>query len=263
MAEDDDLDAYKDISELKRQIEGVKDKKDVSAKDLYSAVQNLAQTMNDMLEVFGTALEQMKEEEKEVGLESKKHEVIIVKLDKIISQNKTIAEGMVAIVDLIKEKMVAPARQKQETQEHTSDKFESFFNQTPEQTASMKPTPFEWQPKQEPMMQRAQPQVMPSQRVMSPQSIERPLTHDFGPDFAGEPIMPRPQQSMTPLPRPQPMMPPPTMMPPAPSLDIESDLGLELPPMEPAPMPDFDFPEESPKPKEEPKKKGLFGMFKK
>ncbi|MBI2659339.1 hypothetical protein HYX05_04555, partial [Candidatus Woesearchaeota archaeon] len=58
-------------------------------------MQKLTQTITDMLEVFGAATEQMKLDEREYESEAKKHEMIITKLDKLIEQNRTIAEGMV------------------------------------------------------------------------------------------------------------------------------------------------------------------------
>ena len=78
MAEEDyDLVPYKDISELKRELEGMKGRKDVPASDIYNAVQKLTQTITDMLEVFGAATEQMKLDEREYESEAKKHEMII------------------------------------------------------------------------------------------------------------------------------------------------------------------------------------------
>ena len=187
---------YKDISDLKNELEGMKGRKDVSSKEVYDAVQRLTQTISDMLEVFGAAAEQMKLEEQGYEASAKKHEMIISKLDKIIDQNKTIAEGMVAIVDMVKEKLVAPAK-------------EEIFKPRPEPRPLFKPQP-EWQPRPEPV-QRTQP------------------------------IMPQ--------------MPPPMAAP-------MPDFGA-MPPMQPAPMPDLDFPELDMGLEEEPKKKGLFGMFKK
>lgn len=188
---------YKDISDLKNELEGMKGRKDVSSKEVYDAMQRLTQTISDMLEVFGAAAEQMKLEEQGYEASAKKHEMIISKLDKIIDQNKTIAEGMVAIVDMVKEKLVAPAKE------------EPLFRPKPEPRPFMKPQ--EWQPRPEPV-QRTQP------------------------------IMPQ--------------MPPPMASPMAP------DFGA-MPPMQPAPMPDLDFPDLDMDLGEEPKKKGIFGMFKK
>ena len=199
MDDEEEFVPYKDISELKRELEGMKGRKDVPAKDIYDAVQKLAQTMTDMLEVFGAATEQMKLEEREYESEARKHEMIISKLDKIIEQNRTIAEGMVAIVEMVKEKIVAPARE------------ELLFKPRPEPKPFIKPP--EWQPRPEPV-QRTPPMTAP------------PMT--------------QPMQAM----------PPP-------------NFGMQLPPMQPAPSPDLDFPEEPFPLEEEPRKKGLFGMFKK
>ncbi len=200
MAEEEEF--YKDISDLKREIESVKGKKDVSVKELYDAVQKLAQTMTDILEVFGAAAEQMRLEEKGYEAEAKKHEMIILKLDKVIDQNRTIAEAMVGVVDMIKEKVIAPAKE------------ESLFKSRAEPQPFIKPPKPEWQPRPiEPMMPRAQ--MMPTTPTM-------------------------------------PIGPPPIAIP-------APEFGM--PPMQPTPPPDFDFPEFGLE--EEPKRKGLFGMFKK
>lgn len=206
--EEDGFVPYKDISELKKEFDEMKGRKDIPAKELYDAIQKLAQTMADMLEVFGAAAEQMKLEEREYEAEARKHEMIISKLDKLIDQNKTIAEGMIAIVDMVKERLPAPAKEKEEP----------LFKPAPEPRA-FKPQP-EWQPKPEPMMPRAPPLMAPPQ-------------------------MATPTMTAT--------MPPP-------------DFGMQMPPMQPTPspeLPDLNFPEEPFPLEEEPKKKGLFGMFKK
>ena len=193
MAEEDF--GYKDISDLKKELEGMKGKKDISAKELHDAMQKLTQTISDMLEVFGAAAEQMKLEEQSYEASAKKHEMIISKLDKLIDQNKTIAEGMVAIVDMVKEKIIAPAKEE--------------IRQRPEPRPLFRQP--EWQPKPEPV-QRTQP-IMPQQ--LTPQMLQ------MAPPIAAQ------------------------------------EFGM--PPMQSA---DLDFPELD-LGEEEPKKKGLFGMFKK
>lgn len=195
MAEEEEFSPYKDISELKRGLEAIKDKKDVSTKELYDAVLKLAQTINDMLEVFGAAAEQMKLEEKELETETRKHEIIVTKLDKLVDQNKTIAEGMVAIVDMVKERLP-------EKKEQSLFKAKEEEPPIPAQEPQLfKPAP-EWKPKPE--------------------------------------IKPMPAQPMS----------------------FSPELGM--PPMQPTPAPDLDFPEDPFDLGEaEPKKKSLFGMFKK
>ena len=213
MAEDNEFIPYKDISELKKELEGMQDKKDVSTKELYDAVHKLSNAMSDMLEVFGAAAGQLKLEEKGYEAETKKHEMIISKLDKLIDQNKTIAEGMVAIVDMVKEKF--PNQEKGEPMFKQQEPQEPLFKHQQEQRPFMNPQP-EWQPKPEPV-RRAQPMQM-----------------------ASPPMAPPPMSASTPFP----------------------DYGMKMPPMQPEPMPDLDL-EEPFGLDEEPKKKGLFGVFKK
>lgn len=207
MAEEDyGLVPYKDISELKKELEGMQDKKDISTKELYDAVHKLSNAMSDMLEVFGAAAEQLKLEEKGYESEAKKHEMIISKLDKLIDQNKTIAEGMVAIVEMVREKFGSIEKEK-EPMFKQNEPQEPLFRPKPDNMPFLKPQQ-EW-PKPEPMMPRSQP------------------------------IAPTPMQSMA------------------------SDAGMQMPPMQPEPMPDLDFPEEPFPLEEESKKKGLFRMFNK
>ena len=208
MAEEDyGVVPYKDISELKKQLEEMQDKKEISSRDLYDAVHKLSATMSDMLEVFGAAADQLKLEEKEYDAENKKHEVIIFKLDKLIDQNKTIAEGMVAIVGLVKEKFG-----KEEPVFSQRESGENMFKPKSEPNAFARPQP-EWsQP----------PESMSRMQAMTP-----------------PPLMS--QQSIAPQP---------------------PDAG-QLPPMEPTPMLDLDLPDAPFPGDEEPRKKSLFGMFKK
>ena len=211
--ENSDSDVYKDITELKRQLEGVRGKKDISSRELFYAMQKLSETMTAMLEVFGTAAEQMKLQEKEYEAEEKKHDTIVTKLDKLIDQNKTIAQGMVAIVDMIKENVIEPTSEREET-------FKSKEMEEPQFMRSSEPKPVAIEP--QPLWQT-----------------------NSGPSFSNEQAMGRP------------MSPPPLATMP------QSSYGAQLPPLEPEPSSDLDFPDEPFPLGEEPKKKGLFSMFKK
>ena len=214
-----DLVSYKDISELRKDLGNIREKKDVSSKDVHDAMRRLADTMDSMLEVFGAAAEQMNLEEKESESESKKHELIISKMDKLLDQNKTIAEGMVAIVDMFKEKF--PRREKE--------------NQMFTETDSILP---------------------------KPQEVETLFTRTPQPQWTPEPKPQLPPQ-MNALPTPPQMAAAPPM--PSPNFSPGPDFGMQMPPMEPSPMADLDFPDE-PFPlgdEQAQKKKSLFGMFKK
>ena len=63
---------YGDISDLKRELEGMKGKKDISVKELHDSVQKLSHTMSDMLEIFIAASDQLKLSEKDFESESRK-----------------------------------------------------------------------------------------------------------------------------------------------------------------------------------------------
>lgn len=225
MAEEDfEADSYRSISDLNKELTAMKGKKDISVKDLYDTVQKLTGTMSDMLEVFGAAAEQLKLEEKEYETDSRRHEFIISKLDKIIDQNKTIAEGMVAIVDMIKEKVIPLARQREE----------AMFRPRAEPKPFMKPQQEEWQPKPEPFMkpqqQEWQPKPEPMMPRMQPPMMPQPLT----------------QQAMAP-----PISPPDFGMQMPPMQPTQPDFDLP------------DFPEEQSPAEQGLQKKGIFGMFKK
>ena len=181
MAEED-LISYKDISELKNELDGMREKKDISPKDLNDAMHRLADTMAGMLEVFGAAAEQMNLEEKENESEFKKHEILVSRLDKLLDQNKTIAEGMVAIVEMFKEKF--PQGEKEEPT-FKVDARETMYTPKDEPkmfTSQSKP---EWKPA--PAMQKPQPQPMPQMNAPLPQMPPSPmpgqnfsLASDFG-----------------------------------------------------------------------------------
>jgi len=237
MAEEEyDFDSYRNLSELKKELEGSRGKKEISQKDLYDAVQQLTQTINEMVDIFAAASEQMKLDEKSYESDAKKHEAIVSKLDRILNQNKDIAHSIVAVVDMFKEKSYAPEekiqeplfkqKEAQEPQLEPQDEL-PFFKQK-EHPIFMKPQQA-WQPKPQPMMSMAEqpmahPQIFPP---MMPPPKEDMIPPEIGmPDFGAPPM-------------------PPTM-----------------PPMEPSPSPNLELPEELMSP-EEPKKKSIFGMFKK
>ena len=217
-----DLVSYKDISELRNNLDGIREKKDISSKDLHDAMRKLADTMGSMLNVFGAAAEQMKIEEKEYESEDKKHELIISRLDKLLDQNKTIAEGMVAVVEMFKEKF--PQREKEAP----------MFAETEE-------------------------------KMPKPKDESRLFTSSPMPEWKPEPPKPQNQVSIPQMniPYPPPQMSTPQM--PSQNFGPSPDFGMQMPPMEPTPMPDFDFPEDQFPLNDEQaqKKKGMFGMFKK
>ncbi len=95
---------YREVSSLKKDISDLKQKMgDGSSKQLADSIANLSKTMENMLNLFQSAAEEMRLEEKGVSSDSSAILAEIDnKLDELIDQNKTIAEGIVAVADMIK-----------------------------------------------------------------------------------------------------------------------------------------------------------------
>ena len=186
MADDDyDLLPHRQINELKGLVQDLKSKVGrASPKDLIDAMDSLTKSIDSLMNLFKQAADEMRYEEKEEILSGgSEHKAINDKLDKIIEQNKIIANGMVAVSNMVRDFAGKQGKQ---------------------QTAQQAPKP-----------QQFQPSLQPSMKVPN---FPQP---GFQPQF-NAPMPPRPQ------------MPSPGFM-------------------EEPPLPDFE---------EEPKKKGLFGVFK-
>ncbi len=95
---------YKEIVALKKQIDELKRRTgDTDSKQLLMSMSNLTKSMNNMLQLFKTAAEEMKLEQKEEEAISRKVEPLLGTVSELKEQNKIIAEGMVAIADMVKE----------------------------------------------------------------------------------------------------------------------------------------------------------------
>lgn len=169
-------DEYKDISEV---ADEVKLARKVSLQEMHNAIVNLTKLLNDMLVMFKTASEQMKLEEKE---KEQVHNKIMEKLDRLLDENKTIAESLVAIAGMVKEK-------------------DTMLK--PEFKPELKPEPF-------PKLQESRP--MPPMQPNIP-----PIQQMPPPNLGMQPAM---MPQMQPRYQPQQMYPPPTMPPPSPDFDI-------------------------------------------
>ena len=99
---DDDYELlpHKDIIELKKELEKLKKGPTPESRD---QMEKLTDSINNLLNLFKEASSQMHLEEQEGNLVSEKLGPIEEKLDQILDQNQKIAEGIVALADLIKE----------------------------------------------------------------------------------------------------------------------------------------------------------------
>jgi hypothetical protein len=91
----------KELDKLKKNpLEGSE-----SGENLQASIDNLNKSLNVMLEVFKQAAEDMKLEEHESETLGKQMVPMNEKLDTLIDQNQKIAKGIVAIADMVKEKL--------------------------------------------------------------------------------------------------------------------------------------------------------------
>ena len=108
MAEDEEYELvpHKIVSELKREVEELKQNplgSTSSGNDLQSSMNALAHGINDLLTLFKDATDQMRMEEKDSQVLSKRMEPMIEKLDVLIDQNHKIAKGILAVADMLKD----------------------------------------------------------------------------------------------------------------------------------------------------------------
>ncbi len=98
----------KEFMTLKKELERLKKNPlegSESGEDLQASIDNLNKSLNVMLEVFKQAAEDMKLEEHDTEMVGKQMGPINDKLDQLIDQNQKIAKGIVAIADMVKEKL--------------------------------------------------------------------------------------------------------------------------------------------------------------
>ncbi|MBW2966902.1 hypothetical protein KY362_00290 [Candidatus Woesearchaeota archaeon] len=98
----------KEFMQLKKELDRLKKNPlegSESGENLQDSIDNLNKSLNVMLEVFKQASEDMKLEEHETEMVSKQLGPINEKLETLIDQNQKIAKGIVAVADMVKEKL--------------------------------------------------------------------------------------------------------------------------------------------------------------
>ncbi|MBS3102612.1 hypothetical protein J4458_04145 [Candidatus Woesearchaeota archaeon] len=172
---------YKEIVELRKQVQELKSKgSDDNSNPLSQSVGKLAEQMNSLMGLFKTAAEDMRLEEKDEHFVAKKIEPLIDKLDSIIEQNKIIAEGIVAVADMIKESMERAREPKPFLRPEPRAEFPAFEQQEYPKFSDLGPKPMA------PMPRHTLPKPMPTIQIPSapmapmPQSplFEEPLPFD-------------------------------------------------------------------------------------
>ncbi|MBL7054404.1 hypothetical protein ISS05_01450 [Candidatus Woesearchaeota archaeon] len=165
---------YAEIEKLKKEMAALK-KGNASSEGILDSIHSLTKAMESMLHLFESAAEGMnKEGEGTVGK----------KLDKVIDQNKTIAESILSLVDMVRE---------------IKQKEDYVLKQEAHQV--MQPTPMPGQPP------RIEPDIF-----MNPPSFERPTAKGYSPRNSlsqpfpsGRPPLPPGQRAQIPRGGPMPM----------------------------------------------------------
>ena len=106
LADDDyELLPHKEIESLKNELEKLKKGPSDQTK---TQMGQLTDSINNLLNLFKEAASQMHLEEQEADMVSQKIIPIEMKLDQVLEQNQKIAEGIIALADIIKEMKGSP-----------------------------------------------------------------------------------------------------------------------------------------------------------
>lgn len=98
----------KEFLALKKELERIKRDPlsgSPAGETLQDSVDNLNKSINAMMGIFRDASEDMKGDEQDTTKIVKTLEPLAEKLDKIIDQNQKIAKGLVAVADMVKDKL--------------------------------------------------------------------------------------------------------------------------------------------------------------
>ena len=204
MEDDYELVASKRISRLKDDLERLRSKNPdtASMQQLQESIERLSTNLANILSVFEEAAEEMKLEDKETEVIAQKIDPLMDKLDAVIEQNKKIAQGVVAVADMINEMKARPNIQQQQQKQRFAEK--QMPPRQPEFRPQMTPPP----------MMRPPPEFnindTTTMGIPNPPGMMPPQMREFAPSARPLPnIPPVPQESqLPPLPEPMPMGPP-------------------------------------------------------
>lgn len=121
---------HKDIIELKKELKRLKDEPSTPSKGMQASVEKLSDNIGNMMDLFREATKEMTLEEQEDKSVSKKIEPLMEKVDILIEQNEKIAQGIVAVADMIKDLKENHPAVSQESANDSSDDF-SFQRPAP------------------------------------------------------------------------------------------------------------------------------------
>jgi hypothetical protein len=93
---------HKEIQDLKEELDKLKKNPDLVDNSLKASIGNLNDSLGALMGVFKEATQEMRLEEGEESILNKKFVPLMEKMDLILEQNQKIAEGIVALADILK-----------------------------------------------------------------------------------------------------------------------------------------------------------------
>ena len=242
MASDDnyDLVPHSELHKLEDEIDELKKDPKSAPTSMGQSMDDLSKSLKSMISIFKEAKDELRIEDEEKELLSKKIDPMINKLDNLLDQNEKIAEGILSLADMIKKleaKVDSAGSQKGPDLLRSSAPPRS--SSQPQQPTFPSMLPPQQQPAQSPQFPPQQPPIQPPQQP----SIQPPQQ----PPMGGAPPQDLLTDSLGPSPKP-PQEPPqlqPSQQPSAPpGQEQATQGGLSMPP---------------PPPPNPGKKKGFFG----
>ena len=103
MAKDYAIVPEEEVLKLKSDVEKIKRNpfQAYGSEDLIESINNMTKAINSLIELFRTAAEEMKLEERETETIGRRIEPMFAKLDMLVDQNQKIARGVVAVADML------------------------------------------------------------------------------------------------------------------------------------------------------------------
>jgi hypothetical protein len=202
MPADDNSDDYeilpqKEVEELKSEIRQMKELELSPTKKTMATMVEVAAKMDKMNAVFEEAMHELKAEEGGLSFQEKM-KPLVERMNKILEQNSEIAQGIVALADLLKD-----------LREELTTKGIIVREEAPKLPEGLPPPPPPPAQMFSPMMQQPMAPAMP---VPSAMPAARP---PLGAAAVPAPGMPPPPAGLPPLPRQPGLPPPPRPRPPA------------------------------------------------
>ncbi len=113
----------KELAELRTHAASIEPKTGLP-KETSTSIDNLTKSINSMMGLFKKASEEMKLEERDEQLLGKQIKPLMEKIDMLLDQNKKIAKGIVAVADLVKEKIPEIEKKVDEEEEYMKKEVE-------------------------------------------------------------------------------------------------------------------------------------------